>query len=173
MGPLGLGLAAGYHQQETRTIASAVPRAHRSTNPGVSAGVSLDLPGSAVQLALVGRWQQEMDQTSIYSVAAASRVYQFSGYEDPVPRDLANTVYNRRFERTARAVGGAAAGEVIGVRWIIHGRVEHRAVAHFRTDLPNPITEEWAADGWMLGTALQRKFLKGTCSSPSTAGTQR
>jgi hypothetical protein len=161
MGPLGLGLALGYHQQETRTIASAVPRSHRSTNPGVTAGVSVDLLGSAVQLALVGRWQQETDQVWIYSVAAASRVYPFSGYEDPVPRNLVSTIYNRRFERTARAVGAAAAGELLGGRWVIHGRVEDRTAAHFRADILSPLTEEWAADGWMLGAALQRQFLEG------------
>ncbi|UCG88084.1 MAG: hypothetical protein JSW71_05945, partial [Gemmatimonadota bacterium] len=88
VGAFGLGLAAGYHQQETRTIASAVPRLYRNANPGLTAGVTVDLLASALQLALVGRWQQEVDQVSMYSVAAPSRVYPFSGYEDPVPRDL-------------------------------------------------------------------------------------
>lgn len=158
VGALGVGLAAGYHQQETRTIASAVPRQYRHTNPGLTAGVSFDVAGPALRLALLGRWQREVDQIWIYTVAASSRVYPFSGYEDPVPRELVSTIYNRRFERTARAAGAAAAGTVLGAEWVVHARVESRDVAHFRADVPDPVTDEWMADGWMLGAALQRAF---------------
>jgi hypothetical protein len=101
-----------------------------------------------------------VDQIWIHSVGAASRVYPFSGYEDPVPRELVSTIYNRRFERTAHGLGAAAAGEVHGTRWVIHGRLEDRSVAHFRSDVLSPLTEEWAADGWMLGASVQSRFLE-------------
>jgi len=155
VGRFGLGLAAGYHQQETRTLRSAAPRSNRTANPGVSVGATFDVHESALQVGVMARWQQEADQIAVYSVAAPSRVYEFAGYADPVPLNLVSTRYGRRFERTARAVGAGLGGTLHGGRWVVHGRLEDRTGVHFSSNMANPNQEEWASTGWLVGGAAQ------------------
>lgn len=155
LGRLGLGLGFGYAQQETRTVESAVPVLNRTANPGVTGGVTYDLADGKVHVGVYGRWQQTAEVVSILSVAAASRVFRFSGFDDPVPINLVATFFSQRFNRKAWAAGGAVGAELGAVSWTVFAQREDLTSENFSTTFGEGMADHWDADGWTAGGAAQ------------------
>lgn len=155
LGRLGLGLGFGYAQQETRTVESAVPVLNRTANPGVTGGVTYDLAGGKVHIGTYGRWQQTAETVSILSVAAASRVYRFGGFNDPTPINLVATFFSQRFNHKAWAAGATVGAELGAVSWTAFAQREDLTSENFNTTFGEGMADNWDADGWTAGAAAQ------------------
>jgi len=153
-GRLGVGFAVGWEGQSTRTSASPVPRLDRTASPGLGLGLSYDLGG--LRLGAYGRISQLAELIQVTTVAQASRIFQFEGYEEPIPLDLQPATYRRRFERDSHAWGASASFSTLGGAWALFGQRERTAEDQFlRTSDADPSTDRWDADGWNVGLAAQ------------------
>jgi hypothetical protein len=157
IGRLGLGLALGYEAAETRTIASPVPRLNRSSGPGVDGGVAYEIRGDGrLRVGLQGRWRRTVEYIQLYRVVEQPRVYQLEGYAEPEPLDP-GMAYVRRLERAAWALDLSVAGRVLGGTMALFARTEDMKESQFsRTDMNDPPSDRWNADGWTAGGAFQR-----------------
>jgi hypothetical protein len=158
MGRVGFGVGLGYRSREVRTVASAVPRIHTVAAPGLTAGLNYEVLSGKLRIGVFTRWQQSAEALRIYSVAAASRVYQLSGYYDPVRTDLTATWFSQRFERNAWAYGVALGGETSGVSWALFTQREQNAASNFNTTYGDEDADRWDADGWTGGAAVQTQL---------------
>ncbi len=158
LGRIGVGLGFGYAQQETRTVESAVPVLNRTANPGVTGGVTYDLADGKIRVGAYGRWQQTAETISILSIAAASRVYRFTGFDDPVPINLVATFFSQRFDRKAWAAGGAVGADLGTVSWIVFAQREKLTSENFTTTVGEGMRDYWDADGWTGGAAAQAEL---------------
>jgi len=155
MGRVGFGIGLGYRSREVRTVASAVPRIHTVAAPGITAGLNYEVLSGKLGIGVFTRWQQSAEALRIYSVAAASRVYQLSGYDEPVRTDLTATWFSQRFERNAWAHGVALGGETSGISWTLFTQREQNAAFNFNTTYGDENADRWDADGWTGGAAVQ------------------
>lgn len=156
-GRFGAGFAAGWEGQSSRTVASAVPRLDRTATPGFSAGVTYDL--GPVRVGGFGRWRRTAEFIQIYTVSQPGRIFQFEGYAEPIPLDLGNNIYRRRFERDASSFGASAAFAALGADWALYGLRERTSEGQFvRFLVSDPPKDTWDADGWKLGIAGQWAF---------------
>jgi len=156
-GRLGAGFAAGWEGQSSRTIASPVPRLNRTATPGFSAGFTYDL--GPVRLGGFGRWRRTAEFVQIYTVSQPGRIFQLEGYAEPVPLDLGDDDYRRRFERDASSLGASVAFAAIGGDWTLYGLRERTSEGQFvRFQLSDPPKDTWDADGWRFGFAGQWAF---------------
>lgn len=175
LGRLGLGLGLGYHQQETRTTESAVPKLNRTATPGVTGGATYDLGFGGVRAGVFGRWRQTAELTSLFSVAAASRVYKFRGYTDPIAINLVSTLFGRRFERRAWAVGATLGAVRDAFSWTVFAQRERLTAENFESQTIDPLVDSWDAGGWTVGAAVQavvgtRRLLLTINAIASTVG---
>lgn len=156
-GRLGAGFAAGWEGQSSRTIASAVPRLDRTATPGASAGFTYDF--GPVRVGGFGRWRRTAEFVQIYTISQPGRIFQFEGYAEPVPLDIGNDLYRRRFERDASSFGVSLAFTAIGGDWTLYGLRERTSEGQFvRFQLSDPPKDTWDADGWRFGVAGQWAF---------------
>jgi hypothetical protein len=154
-GRLGLGASLGWEGQSNRTVASPVPRLDRTASTGVVGGASLEL-GGGFRLGIHGRLRETAEFIQIRTISQPSRIFQLEGYEEPIPLDLQPATYERRFERTAYAVGGAIGFPVLGGAGVLFAQREDVEEEQFirQNDAGAP-KDVWAADGWTLGGAVQ------------------
>ena len=155
VGRLGFGIGLGYTSREVRTVASAVPRIHTIATPGVSGGVRVDLGRNGLALGVFSRWRQDAESIRIYSIAAASRVYEIAGYDEPVRRDLTSDWYLRRFERTAWSHGVTLGGETAGVYWTLFASRDRNSASNFSVRSGDGEPDRWDASGWDVGAVIQ------------------
>lgn len=154
---LSVGLGLGYAAQETQTEPTPVPRKTQTAFPGATLGLGYRMGGeNGLVLSLLGRWQEQAHTVQVFSVAAGSRVYEFFGYQDPTPIDLVSTLYRRRIERDAWAVGGGAAGSAGQGRWLVHAELERGNERRFNEFSNDPIIEPWEANGGRIVAAIQQ-----------------
>ena len=92
---------------------------------------------------------------SILSIAAASRVYRFAGFDDPVPINLVATFFSQRFDRKAWAGGGAVGADLGSVSWTVFAQREKLTSENFNTTFGEGMSDHWDADGWTAGAAAQ------------------
>ena len=159
VGRLGFGIGLGYTSREVRTVASAVPRIHTIATPGVSVGLRFDLGQGGIAVGIFSRWHQDAESIRIYSIAAASRVYEVAGYDEPVRRDLTSDWYSRRFERTVWSHGATLGGEIEGVSWILFASRDKNSASNFGIRSGDGEPDAWDASGWQAGAAA-RAFLR-------------
>ncbi len=157
-GSFAVGLGLGYVQQETRTVESAVPILNRTASPGVTGGVTYGLRGGSVRIGAFGRWQQTAETVAISSIAAVSRVYRFTGFDDPEAINLVANFFTRRFDRHAWAAGGVMGAELAGFSAVLFLQREHRLSKNFNILGDEGVADRWDAAGWMAGAALQSAF---------------
>ncbi|WP_420637349.1 DUF6850 family outer membrane beta-barrel protein [Candidatus Palauibacter sp.] len=156
-GRFGVGLAAGWEGQSSRTVVSPVPRLDRTATPGFSAGLSYDL--GPLRLGLLGRMRYTAEFIRIQTVAQPSRVFQFEGYAEPIPLDLHPARYERRHERDSHSFGASAAFAALGADWALYGLREQASEAQFvRLQESDPAKDMWDAEGWKFGLAGQWAF---------------
>jgi len=154
LGPLGLGLGLGYEAQETTTKVSPVPRNNRTAVPGVTGGLSLAL-GDDFRIGAMARWRQAAHNLTVFSLAAPSRVYAPTGYNEPTAFNLSSIAFQRRLERSAWAAGLQVAGRTGGVEWVAYGQRESLTEDRFNPGSNDPLIDAWEADGWTAGAAAQ------------------
>ena len=80
-------------------VCSTPSKRNRTATPGITGGATYDPGLAGLRVGVFGRWQQTAEVLAILSVAAPSRVYEFSGYSDPVAINLTSNVFGRRFAR--------------------------------------------------------------------------
>jgi hypothetical protein len=156
LGPYGLGLGVGFQGQETRTLASPVPRRTHSAGPGVSGGAVRTFAGGAARLGVFGRWQSLNETVQVHTVAAPTRIYQINGYFEPKPANVSG-LYVRWFERESWTVGGGLSGTTLGMDWALWG---HRAQAEERQSnerREDPRYDTWRAWSTTLGGSFARR----------------
>jgi hypothetical protein len=157
VGRLLLGASLGYRAQQIRTVRSPVPHQDRVANPALVLGAGLRLLRN-LRVGAYGRWQETRESINLFSIAAASRVYQFTGYDDPGPQDIAGTWYSRYRESSARGGGLTADGSLGRLRWTAYGDVGSATDAGWSQQTEHPKQDRWNADVRAGGVALQRAF---------------
>ncbi len=160
LGEWGVGVAAGFQGQETRTVASPVPRRMRSAGPGVGGGVVRQFAEGRLRLGVFGRWQSLNETMQVYTVAAPTQIYQIAGYFDPRPASVTSR-YFRNSEREAWTLGGGASGSVGETAWTVWG---HRAQAderYFNEQSNDPRSDLWRASSTTLGAAASHRMSGG------------
>jgi len=157
LGRLLLGASLGYRAQQIRTVRSPVPHQDRVANPALVLGAGLRLLRN-LRVGVYGRWQETRESIDLFSIAAASRVYQFTGYDDPGPQDIAGTWYSRYRESSARGGGLTADGRLGRLRWTAYGDVGSAIDAGWSQQTEHPKQDRWNADVRTGGLALQRAF---------------
>lgn len=156
-GKLGVGFATGWEGQSSRTEASPVPRLNRTATPGLSAGFTYDL--GPVRLGGFGRWRRTAEFVQIYPVSQPGRIFQLEGYAEPIPLDIGNDFYRRRFERDASSFGASVAFAALRGDWTLYGLRERASEGQFvRFQVSDPPKDTWDADGWRFGVAGQWAF---------------
>lgn len=162
LGPVGLALALAFSPAETRTVAAPVPKVNLSGRPAVSAGVVWDV-APALRVGAHGRWRRTTQRIQHLAVAAGSRIYEFAGFAEPIPLDLA-THYNQYLEAEAMGVGLAAAGEVLGSSWVLYAEAgEHEELQGVRSR-GGDVRDRWTASGLEAGLAVQRPLRLGAAT---------
>jgi len=159
LGPLSYGVALGHASSDVRTVESAVPRVMRLSTTGLTAGTVVEVLRGRLWVGPYGRWQQTAESASIYSVAATSRVYALSGYQDPLQINLIGGLFSRRFERNARAAGVAASAGVGSVLLVAYGQRERLSASNFDQTATAAPEDRWIARGWSAGAAMQTPLL--------------
>ncbi len=152
-GRVAVGLGLGYESEDTRTKRTNVPRTNTTATPGATVGVAWDVPGGTLRIGAHARWQQTALRLSIFSLGAPSRVYAPDGYTEPVAFDLSADIFQRRFERTARAAGASAEVRLGAGLWVGYAQREALSEDRFSPRTNDPLTDEWDADGWSVGAA--------------------
>lgn len=160
LGPIGLGLALAFAPAETRTVAAPVPKTNIAARPAVNAGLVWEL-GPALRVGAHGRWLRTTQSIQHLAVAAGSRIFEFAGYHEPIPLDLA-TFYTRRLEAEALGAGLSAGGEAFRARWVLHAEVGE--VEEFQWDGSTDFEsrDRWTARSREAGVALQRPLRYGS-----------
>ncbi len=160
IGPAAIGLALGFQAQESRTLAAPVPRQIRVAAPAAVLGATLAVPGTdRVHIGVHARWQRARQGVGMYSIAAATRVYQVSGYNEARAMDLVGVFYNRDIQRESRGAGAALAATIAGARFVVFGETGSTDDAHTSTQAVDPPSDTWTADGHSYGVAATRTFL--------------
>lgn len=160
IGPAALGVALGYQAQESRTLAAPVPRQIRVAAPAATLGATLAVPGTnRVHVGVHARWQRARQGIGMYSIAAATRVYQIAGYDEVGAMDLVGTFYNRDIQRESRGAGVALAATIAGARFVVFGEAGSTEEAHTSVQAVDPPSDTWTADGLSFGIAATRTFL--------------
>jgi hypothetical protein len=157
LGALGVGVAAAYRAQQTRTTAAPVPRVLSAADPGASLGV-VWRRSRRLRVGVHGRWRAHAERVLLYSVAAPSRVYWLQGYFEARPQDVANGYYERRMERDGLALNLSAAGEVSGATWTVFVERGGQNERQHPPGSNDPKSDTWKSDGWTVGTAVQRNL---------------
>lgn len=157
LGDVAVGLGFGYESQDTRTKRSNVPRTNRTAMPAATAGVAWRPGGRTLTIGVHARWQEHTETMAAFSIGAGSRIYAPAGYTEPVAFDLSSSVFVRRFERTAYAIGASASGDLGRTTWVVYGQRESRMEDRFSTVASgnDPLTDTWDATGWTLGAAAR------------------
>lgn len=154
LGRLALGLSLGVEVQSSSTEAAPAPVSTRTSLPGAVVGASWTLLDGALSLGAQARWRRSTHSLSVYSLAAASRVYEISGFVDPVAHDLVSTLIRRRIDGEAIAVGGGAAGRFAGMRWALSGEAQFDEAFRYEGSTATSRKDRWKADGWSMAGAL-------------------
>lgn len=171
LGPYGLGIGVGFQGQETRSVASPVPRLNHSAGPGVSGGVARAFSSGNVRLGVSGRWQSLNERTRVYTVAAPTRIYQIDGYAEAPPQDV-SSLYERRLELEAWTYGGGIAGTARGADWALWG---HRAGSKERWSnerIRHPRTDAWQAWSTTVGSAASGRVFGTTLVTATVRWTE-
>jgi hypothetical protein len=160
IGPAALGVALGFHAQESRTLAAPVPRQIRVAAPAATLGATLAIPGTDhVHVGVHARWQRARQGIGLYSIAAATRIYQVSGYDEVRAMDLVAVFYNRDIQRESRGGGASLAATIAGARFVVYGEAGSTEEAHTSVQAVDPPSDTWTADGLSWGIAATRAFL--------------
>lgn len=155
IGGWGLGVAAAYESQVTRTGTALVPRFQRGVLPAVTAGASRRL-GSRVLLGAHVRWQGPSQTLSVSTRGTGGLVYVLAGYTEPTPINLGpRDAYNRRIDRDAEAAGLGASVDAVGVRWVATGEVTRLHERQTSQASNHPPVDHWDANGYVLGLWAQ------------------
>lgn len=168
LGAWGVGVAAGFQGQETRTVASPVPRRMRSAGPGVGGGIVRELIADRLQAGVSGHWQSLKETVEVYTVAAATQILQFGAYIDPPPA-VVTSRYHRGIEREAWTLGAALSGTEQGVDWVLQGRRTGADERHYNEQSNDPRSDLWRANGLSLGLATMGR-LSGTARWSASIG---
>jgi hypothetical protein len=125
----------------------------------VQASLGHRLPGG-LTLVLHGRWTGGSESATFRPEPGSSRAYQFDGFDDPFPRDIASpNSYFRRNQRDAYAAGAGVTGGLVGGRWVLGWARTYRSDEHFTLLIDSPPVDTWEADGWVARAAYQRQVL--------------
>lgn len=160
IGRLLLGASLGYRAQQIQTVRSPVPHQDRVANPAVILGVGVRLRRN-LRVGAYGRWLEMRESINLFSVAAPSRIYQFTGYDEPQPQDIAGTWYYRERQDFARGGGITADGSLGLLRWSAYGDVGNEVDAGWSEQTSHPKQDRWTAAVRAAGLALQRGFRGG------------
>jgi hypothetical protein len=159
LGGLRLGLAGGLDVREDATRDARFIRSVRHSVPAVQASVGYALPAGLV-VALYGRWMGGSETAIFRPEPGGSRAYQFDGFDDPFPRDIAPpNAYFRRNQRDGYAAGAGITGPLTGGRWVVGWARTYRTDRHFTLLVEDPPSDTWEADGWTGRAAYQRRVL--------------
>ncbi|MEX0691120.1 MAG: DUF6850 family outer membrane beta-barrel protein [Gemmatimonadales bacterium] len=159
LGGARLGLGAGLDVREDATRDARFVRTARHANPALQVSLGHALP-LGLQLVAIGRWSGASETAIFRTEPGSSRAYQFDGFDEPFPRDLAPpSAYLRRNQRDAYALGGALAGGLLGGRFVMGWSRTYRADRHFSLLVNDPPSDTWDADGWTGRAGYHRLIL--------------
>ena len=157
LGPLGIGLGTGFDGREMSTVTSAVPRRVSVSASGVTGGLVYELAAGGMRVGVFGRRVQTSQTVLKYASAGESRMYEISGYFNPLPLELragSTSSYWRRYERTGWAYGASIGGRLSGAEWVGFAQLENSAEIQYKDSYDNdPPTDDWDSDGWTIGFA--------------------
>ncbi len=151
LGRIGFGVGLGYESLDERSVASAAPRTHRKATPGVTAGIDYALRRVGLHLGAFGRWQQTSETMSVYSINTSTRLYRLAGYHEPVPINITNNYYRRRFNRKAWALGVTVGGRTGAVDWAAFAQSENLSAVNYTTTVGEAPEDRWESGGWSGG----------------------
>jgi len=110
--------------------------------------------GDALTVGAQARWRRSNHSLSVYSLTAGSRVYELSGFDDPVAHNLVGTLIRRRIDGEATAFGVGATGHVRGVQWAFGGESQFDEAARFEGSSATNRKDRWTATGWSVFGAI-------------------
>jgi len=156
-----VGLSGGLEVIDLGTREAQFIRTNRYSTPAVELNVGRDL-FAGMTLLLHGRWMGGSETMFLRPEPKESRAYLFSGFEDPLPKDIVPpSAYFRRTQRDGYAGGAALAGRLYGEPWVLSVARTYRKDIHFEEVRQDPPTDDWIADGWTVVAAHQRPLPYG------------
>lgn len=158
LGNVAFGLALGFRGEESRTVASPVPRVVRTSVPGLTAGVTWQPGEDAPRVGGYARWRRGVRAVQVVARTAPDRIYEFVGFDEPLTSGVGpggGSFFSRRVESGARAVGASISGRDLGLRWVAWGQTETLTDDRFQDLTQEPSRETWEADGASGGLGLE------------------
>jgi hypothetical protein len=156
-----MGVAAGLDVLDLGTRDAGFVRTNRASVPAVQLAFGRDMPGG-LTLVLHGRWVGGSETMFLRPQPSPSRAYLFSGFDDPLPLDIASpNAFFRRTQRDAFEGGVGLAGRLFGGPWVLTAARTYRHDTHFSDVIANPPSDDWTADGWTILAEHQRTLPAG------------
>jgi hypothetical protein len=160
-GPWLMGVAAGLDVLDVGTRDAALVRTDRGSVPAVEVAFGRDLPGG-LTLVAHGRWVGGSETMFLRPQPGATRAFLFSGFDDPLPMDIASpNAFFRRAQRDAYEGGIGLAGRLLGGPWVLSAARTYRHDINFSDVSANPPSDDWTADGWTIVAEHQRPLPAG------------
>ncbi len=157
LGPVGLGIGAGYEAHDHRTRDTGVPRFGRAAVPAVSVGLAAPL-GPRSLLGAYARWSGFAETANAAAVGGESLIYGTRGYREPISHFvLPGSFFFLRAEHDSRTGGLQAAGVWNALAWTAF--VEAGGLRQTRWNdrsEDSPPKDRWSADAVAVGAAAQR-----------------